>query len=45
VVDEDQTAVGLQYSLGGGVTAFLENRTDSQDATADATAAGIEFKF
>ena len=45
VVDEDQTAVGLQYSLGGGVTAFLENRTDAKDATADATAAGVEFKF
>jgi hypothetical protein len=41
---EDQTAVGLQYSLGGGVTAFVENRTDDVDAS-DATAAGIEFKF
>jgi len=45
VVDEDQTAVGLQYSLGGGVTMFVENRTDSENAAADATAAGIEFKF
>jgi len=45
VVDADQTAIGVQYSLGGGVTAFLENRTDSKDATADSTAAGVEFKF
>jgi hypothetical protein len=45
VVTKDQTAVGIQYSLGGGVTAFVENRTDAKDATADATAAGVEFKF
>jgi hypothetical protein len=45
VVDEDETALGLSYSLGGGVTAFLETRSDAKDATADATAAGLEFKF
>jgi len=41
----DVTAFGLSYSLGGGVTAFVENSSDDIDAAADTTAAGVTFKF
>ena len=41
----DVTAFGLSYSLGGGVTAFIESQSDDTDATADETSAGITFKF
>ena len=43
--DSDVTAFGLSYSLGGGVTAFVESSSDSEDAAADATSAGLTFKF
>ena len=41
----DVTAVGLQYSLGGGVTAFVESSSDDKDVTAETTAAGVTFAF
>ena len=41
----DVTAFGLQYGLGGGVTAFIESSSDSKDASADTTAAGVTFAF
>jgi hypothetical protein len=44
-VDSDVTAFGLQYSLGGGVTAFVETSSDDRDATQDTTAAGLTFAF
>jgi len=41
----DVTAFGLSYSLGGGVTAFVENSADDKDPDAETTAAGVTFKF
>jgi hypothetical protein len=45
VVDSDVTAVHVHYSLGGGVTAFIENSSDDRDADEDATAVGLTIKF
>jgi len=45
IAQTDATAVGLHYSLGGGVVAFLESSSDSMDASADTTAVGMTFKF
>jgi len=45
IAQSDETAVGLHYSLGGGVVAFLESSSDSMDASADTTAVGMTFKF
>jgi hypothetical protein len=45
VVGSDVTAVHVHYSLGGGVTAFIENSSDDRDADADATAVGLTMKF
>jgi len=44
-VTSDITFVGVKYSLGGGVTAFAETSSDSIDASADTTAAGISIAF
>jgi hypothetical protein len=44
-VESDVTAVHVHYSLGGGVTAFIENSSDDRDADADATAIGLAFTF
>jgi hypothetical protein len=41
----DITTMGIHYGLGGGVTAFVENTDDEQDATAETTAIGVAFKF
>ena len=41
----DVTAFGLSYSLGGGVTAFVESSSDDNDAANDETTAGVTFKF
>ena len=41
----DVTAFGLSYSLGGGVTAFIESSSDDNDAANDETSAGVTFKF
>ena len=41
----DITTMGIHYGLGGGVTAFVENTDDEQDATAETTAVGVAFKF
>ncbi|MAW56259.1 MAG: porin [Oceanospirillales bacterium TMED33] len=41
----DVTTMGIHYGMGGGVTAFVENTDDEQDATAETTAVGIAFKF
>lgn len=41
----DVTAFGLSYSLGGGVTAFVENSADDKDPDAETTAAGVTFAF
>ena len=44
-VTSDVTFAGVKYSLGGGVTAFAETSSDSIDASADTTAAGISIAF
>ena len=41
----DITTMGIHYGMGGGVTAFVENTDDEQDATAETTAVGVAFKF
>ncbi len=41
----DVTTMGIHYGMGGGVTAFVENTDDEQDATAETTAVGIAFSF
>jgi len=41
----DITTMGIHYGLGGGVTAFVENTDDEQDATAETTAIGVTFAF
>jgi hypothetical protein len=41
----DITVLGLHYSLGGGLTAFIEQLDNSKDTSADATAVGVVFKF
>ena len=41
----DITTMGIHYGMGGGVTAFVENTDDEQDATAETTAVGIAFSF
>jgi hypothetical protein len=42
---DDITVMGLHYSLGGGLTAFIEQLDNSKDTSADATAVGVVFKF
>jgi hypothetical protein len=44
-VSADKTAYTIQYSLGGGVTAWLESSDDAKAAASNVTAAGLEFKF
>jgi hypothetical protein len=44
-VSADKTAYTLQYSLGGGVTAWIESSDDAKAAASNVTAAGLEFKF
>jgi len=44
-VSTDYTIFTAQYSLGGGVTAYIETSDDAKTANSDTTAAGIEFKF
>ena len=44
-VTADVTAVGVHYSMGGGVTAFIENTSDDRDADKDTTAVGLTMKF
>lgn len=41
----DLTTLGVHYSLGGGVTAFIETTEDDNDATAETTAVGLTMKF
>jgi outer membrane protein OmpU len=41
----DNTVVTVKHSLGGGLTAFAETRSDSVSAANDATAVGVTFKF
>jgi len=41
----DVTAFGLSYSLGGGVTAFIESSSDDNNAANDETSAGVTFQF
>jgi hypothetical protein len=41
----DLTAVGVHYSLGGGVTLFAEQKDDAKSATAETTYLGASFKF
>ena len=43
--DNDTTAVGIHYSMGGGVTSFVESLSDSEDSSADATVVGIHLAF
>jgi hypothetical protein len=44
-VSTDYTIFTVQYSLGGGVTAYIETSDDAKTANSDQTAAGLEFKF
>jgi len=44
-VSTDYTIFTAQYSLGGGVTAYIETSDDAKTANSDTTAAGLEFKF
>jgi outer membrane protein OmpU len=44
-VSTDYTIYTVQYSLGGGVTAYIETSDDAKTANSDTTAAGLEFKF
>lgn len=41
----DILTVGAHYSLGGGVTAFVEQSTDDIVTTADTTAVGVTMTF
>jgi len=41
----DNTVVTVKHSLGGGLTAFAETRSNSKNADNDATAVGVTFKF
>jgi hypothetical protein len=44
-VSNDYTIYTVQYSMGGGVTAYIETSDDAKTADSDTTAAGLEFKF
>ena len=41
----DITTLGVHYSMGGGVTAFVEQTDDDKSAAAETTAVGLAFKF
>jgi hypothetical protein len=41
----DMTTLGVHYSLGGGVTAFIETTEDDNDDTAETMAVGMTMKF
>jgi hypothetical protein len=41
----DVTSLGAHYSLGGGVTAFIEQTDDANVAATEATAVGVAMKF
>jgi hypothetical protein len=41
----DTTTLGVHYSLGGGVTAFVETTEDDNDADAETMAVGVTMKF
>lgn len=41
----DVTTMGIQYSMGGGVTLFAEMSEDDKDDTADTTSVGLAFTF
>jgi len=42
---DDFTTLGVHYSLGGGVTAFIETTENDNDDTAEAMAVGVTMKF
>ena len=44
-VSNEYNVVTAQYSLGGGVTAYVETYEDTKTANSDKTALGLEFKF
>jgi len=44
-VSNEYNIVTVQYSLGGGVTAYAETYEDTKTADSDKTALGLEFKF
>jgi hypothetical protein len=44
-VSNEYNIVTAQYSLGGGVTAYVETYEDTKTADSDKTALGLEFKF
>jgi hypothetical protein len=44
-VSNEYNVVTAQYSLGGGVTAYVETYEDTKTADSDKTALGLEFKF
>jgi hypothetical protein len=41
----DETTLGLHYSLGGGVTAFIETTDDANNAAEETSAVGVTMKF
>jgi hypothetical protein len=41
----DETTLGLHYSLGGGVTAFIETTDDANNAAEETSAVGLTMKF
>jgi hypothetical protein len=43
--NSDETTLGLHYSLGGGVTAFIESTEDANNAAEETTAVGLTMKF
>lgn len=44
-VSNEYNIVTAQYSMGGGVTAYVETYEDTKTANSDKTALGLEFKF
>jgi outer membrane protein OmpU len=44
-VSNEYNIVTAQYSLGDGVTAYVETYEDTKTANSDKTALGLEFKF
>ena len=44
-VSEDVMTMGVHYSLGGGVVAFIEQTDDDLDSTVETTAVGVTMQF
>ena len=42
---DDETTLGVHYSLGGGVTAFIETTEDDNNDADETMAVGMTMKF